>query len=1054
MKVSQIKTLAALEQTITAQQRLRKNDKNPVLTVSAGTCGRARGAVKVVDALRASLKKAKLDKKVKIRVTGCHGYCEAEPNIIIQPHDLFYQKVDPKDAALVVSETIRKKKLVPALLFHHPGTGKLAKKEKEIPFYAKQKRQVLGDNALIDPTSIDDYFSIGGYSALFKTLKKYSPEGVIAEVKTSGLRGRGGAGFPTALKWDLARKQPNPVKYVICNADEGDPGAYMDRSLLEGNPHRVLEGVMIGAYAIGAGEGIIYVRDEYPLAVKHVTIAIEALRKRGLLGENILGTGFSFDFRIVKGAGAFVCGEETAMIASIEGRTGEPRQRPPYPSVRGLNGKPTVINNVETWGNVPIVIAGGGAAFAKVGTPGSKGTKIFSLVGKINNTGLVEVPMGISLKEIIYDIGGGIPGGKRFKAVQTGGPSGGCLPASKLDLPIDYEGLAAAGSIMGSGGMIVMDEKTCMVDLAKYFLNFLRDESCGKCVSCREGTQRMWEIVSHIAEGKGKEEDIGILEDLAAACRDASMCGLGQTAANPVLSTLRYFKDEYRQHIRRKKCPAQVCKEIVSSPCQYVCPIGQEASTYIALIAAGKYEEAFQVIMKDNPLPSVCARVCHHPCELACRASESGEPISIRSLKRFVTDWAEKKGIRYVPEKVDQSREKIAIIGSGPAGLTAGYFLARKGFRPTVFEALSVPGGMLSVGIPDHRLPGPLVKKEIDLIKNSGVEIRLNKTLGRDITIDGLFKSGYKAVYCATGAGKSMRMGIPGEDAEGVLHSLEYLRQVNLGKTVKIGRRVVVVGGGNSAIDAARVALRDPVCKQVTIFYRRTKAEMPAIAEDVEAAIEEGVDIRFLTTPVKVLMSFGKAVGIECLKMKLGDLDASGRPKPVPIEGSNYIHKLDTLILAISERPDTSYIGEGDEINRHGENIVIDEETAMTTRAGVFAGGDAVTGPNMVVDAMAAGRKAAEMIAKYVTGKTLKPDYKLSRPSVYVPPPVLTEEEIQKARRPEMNRLSTRERTNNFNEVELGLPEKAAVREARRCLRCDLETEDGKAAIKAMKENS
>ena len=1052
MRVVPIKTLAVLEQTIAAHERLRKKDRRPILTVSAGTCGRARGALKVVDALRTSLRKAKLDKKVRLRVTGCHGYCEAEPNIIVQPHDLFYQKVDPKDAALVVSETIRKKKPVPELFFHHPATGKPAKRERDIPFYAKQKRLVLGDNARIDPTSIDDYFSIGGYSALAKVLRKLGPEDIIAEIKASGLRGRGGAGFPTALKWDLTRKQPGSVKYVICNADEGDPGAYMDRSLLEGNPHRVLEGIMIGAFAIGATEGVIYVRDEYPLAVKHVTIAIEALRKRRLLGPDILSAGFSFDFRIVKGAGAFVCGEETAMIASIEGRTGEPRQRPPYPSVRGLNGKPTVINNVETWGNVPIIISGGGAAFAKVGTPGSKGTKIFSLVGKINNTGLVEVPMGLALKEIIYDIGGGIPGGRRFKAVQTGGPSGGCLPAGKLDLPIDYEGLAAAGSIMGSGGMIVMDEKTCMVDLARYFLNFLRDESCGKCVSCREGTQRMWEIVSRIAEGQGREEDIGTLEDLAAACRDASMCGLGQTAANPVLSTLRYFKDEYRQHIRRKKCPAQVCKEIVSSPCQYVCPIGQEASTYIALIASGRYEEALRVIMKDNPLPSVCARVCHHPCELACRAGESGEPISIRGLKRFVADWAGKNGIRYVPPKIEQNREKIAIIGSGPAGLTAGYYLALKGFRPTIFEALSVAGGMMAVGIPDHRLPGPLVQREIADIKNAGVEIRLNKTLGRDITIDGLFKSGYKAVYCATGAGKSLRMGIPGEDAEGVLHSLEYLRQVNMGKTVPIGQRVVVVGGGNSAVDAARVALRDPDCEKVTIFYRRTKAEMPAIAEDVEAAVEEGVDIRFLVTPVKVLMSFGKAVGIECQKMKLGEPDASGRPRPVPVEGSNFVHKLDTLILAISERPDTSYIGEGDEITRHGENIVIDAETAMTTRAGVFAGGDAVTGPNMVVDAMAAGKRAAEMIAKYVEGKALKPDYKLSRPSLYAAPPALSDEEIQKARRPAMNRLSTTDRRNNFREVELGLTERAAVREARRCLRCDLETEDGKAALKAMKE--
>jgi len=1047
-KPTKIKTLQDLESIIATRTKARKADPRPVLTVSAGTCGQARGSLKVVRALRSSLKKAKLDQKVKVRVTGCHGFCEAEPNIIIHPHDLFYQKVDPKDADVIVIETVKKKKPVAGLLYKDPVTGKTAKKEKDIPFYTKQQRLVLGDNALIDPTSIDDYFSIGGYGALLKVLKKMEPGAVISEMKTSSLRGRGGAGFPTGVKWELTKKQSAAPKYIICNADEGDPGAYMDRSLLEGNPHRVLEGMMVGGYAIGASTGYVYARDEYPLAVKHVTIAIEALRKLGLLGKNILGTGFDFDIQIAKGAGAFVCGEETALIASIEGRTGEPRQRPPFPAARGLFGKPTVINNVETWGNVPLIISRGGEAFAKIGTSGSKGTKIFSLVGKINNTGLVEVPMGITLREIIFDIGGGIPGGKKFKAVQTGGPSGGCLPASKLDLPIDYEGLMAAGSIMGSGGMIVMDEKTCMVDIAKYFLNFLRDESCGKCVSCREGTQRMWEIVKRITEGQGKEEDLGILEDLAIACKDASMCGLGQTAANPVLSTLRYFKNEYRQHIQQKKCSALVCKEIVSSPCQYICPIDQEASTYIALIARGQYEAAFQVIMKDNPLPSVCARVCHHPCELVCRSGEFGEPISIRGLKRFVMDWADKTGITYTPEPVKQNREKIAIIGAGPAGLSAGYFLARKGFRPTIFEALSVPGGMLAVGIPDHRLPKPVVQKEVERIKDAGVEIRTNKILGKHFTIDGLFKAGFKVVFCATGAGQSMAMDIPGEDAEGVIHSLEYLRDVNLAGHAKVGRQVVIVGGGNSAIDAARAALRDKACEKVTIFYRRTKAEMPAIAEEVDAAIDEGIDIQFLVAPIKVITSYGKATAIECVRMKLGEKDASGRPKPVPIEGSNFVHELDTLILAISERPDTSYIGEGDEIRRHGENIIIDEDTAMTTRAGVFAGGDAVTGPSSVVDAIAAGKLAAETIEKHLTGRPLRRDHRLTRPSQYVKPWMLSEEELQITKRAKMIHLPPKDRHKNFKEVEIGLTEDTAVREARRCLRCDLETADGKSATK------
>jgi NADH-quinone oxidoreductase subunit F len=558
-----IKTAQELRGLIEKQAALRKADPRAVLTVSAGTCGQARGALKVIDSLKAAVKRENLVDKVNIRVTGCHGFCEAEPNIIIQPHDLFYQKVDPKNGKDIVEQTIIKNKVIDSLLFSEPETGEKAERIDEISFYRKQRRIILGDNALIDPTEIFDYFSIGGYLSFLKVLENLTPEEVIGVVTKSGLRGRGGAGFPTGKKWEIARRVPGDIKYIICNADEGDPGAYMDRSLLEGNPHRVLEGMMIGAYAIGAAEGHVYVRDEYPLAVENVTLAISQARRMGLLGKKILGSKFNFDIHISKGAGAFVCGEETALIASIEGRVGEPRQRPPFPATKGLWGKPTTINNVETWGNVPVIIERGPDWYAEIGTKGSKGTKIFSLVGKINNTGLVEVPMGISLREIIYDIGGGIPGGRTFKAVQTGGPSGGCLPDEMLDLPIDYESLTQAGSIMGSGGMIVMDDKTCMVDVAKYFLNFLRDESCGKCVSCREGTQRMWEIVHEITEGRGKSGDIELLEALAIATKDASLCGLGQTAANPVLSTLRYFKGEYEAHIKEKRCPAGVCKALI-----------------------------------------------------------------------------------------------------------------------------------------------------------------------------------------------------------------------------------------------------------------------------------------------------------------------------------------------------------------------------------------------------------------------------------------------------------------------------------------------------------
>jgi NADH-quinone oxidoreductase subunit F len=1046
--IKKIKSLKEFKQTIESQIQARKSEKKPVLTVSAGTCGQARGSLKVIESLEKVIKKENLEDKVRIRVTGCHGFCEAEPNIIIQPQNIFYQKVQPHDAEEITAQTIINNEIVDRLLYSDPISGKTATKEKDISFYKKQKRILLGDNALIDPTDINDYFSIGGYSSLIKVLSRMTPEAVIEAIIQSGLRGRGGAGFPTGKKWEFARKAKGDSKYIICNADEGDPGAYMDRSLLEGNPHRILEGMLIGAYAIGAEEGYIYVRDEYPLAVKHISLAITQAEKLGIFGENILGTGFNFQIHIYKGAGAFVCGEETALIASIEGKVGEPRQRPPFPAVRGLWKKPTNINNVETWGNIPLIIEKGAEWFSKIGTNGSKGTKIFSLVGKINNTGLVEVPMGITLREIIFDIGGGIPEGKEFKAVQTGGPSGGCLPQEKLNLPIDYESLTEAGSIMGSGGMIVMDENTCMVDVAKYFLNFLRDESCGKCLSCREGTQRMWEIVTDITEGRGKEGDIELLKTLAKATRDASLCGLGQTAANPVLSTLKYFKKEYESHIKQKKCPALVCKEIVSSPCQYICPIDQEASVYIALIALGKFEEALKIIRKDNPLPSVCGRVCHHPCETVCRAGEMGEPIAIRALKRFVTDWAVEKEYRIQNSPQEAEKERVAVIGAGPAGLTAGYHLNQKGYQVTIFEAHPVPGGMLAIAIPDHRLPKNILNSDIENIKSSGVAIKTNTTLGKDFSIDDLFKKGYRAVFIATGSHKSMKLKIPNEEAEGVIQAMELLKAVNLGKNVNLGEKVGIIGGGNAAIDAARVAIRNKNCKKVTILYRRTRKEMPAFEEEIDSAIEEGIKIQFLVTPTQVITQNEKVIGVECIRMKLGDLDASGRRRPIPIEGSEFKIKLDTLIPAIGERPDISFLTNSDNIKvSEWDTIVVDEETLLTDREGVFAGGDVVTGPYTVVDAIAAGKTAAESIEKYLEGKSIKKEYKLTRPSIYVKPVELSEEEIEKAKRPKMPVLSVSTRKKNFKEVELGFTEDIAIKEARRCLRCEWETKEGKKAL-------
>ena len=559
MKLNSPEELEKLREKILSD----RDPNKPCITLCSGTGCHAYGSEKVGSAIINELKKQGLEGKVDFRKSGCHGFCERGPIIVIYPAEICYLGVKIEDVPDIISKTIIEKKIIESLLYVDPTTGKKIVHESDIPFYKNQARIIFGSNRKIDPRNIEDYLALGGYSALAKALFQMSPERVLEEVKKSNLRGRGGGGFPTGRKWETTHNAPGEPKYVIVNCDEGDPGAYMDRSLMEGNPHSVIEGATIGAYGIGAHDGYIYVRQEYPMAVENTNIAMKQAEEFGFLGENILGSGFDFRIHVHRGAGAFVCGEESALIASLEGRIGEPRQRPPYPAVRGLWGKPTNINNVETWANIPLIIRNGAEWFASLGTRSSKGTKIFSLVGKVNNTGLVEVPMGIPLRDIIYKIGGGIPKGKKFKAVQTGGPSGGCIPESLIDLPIDFDELKKVGSMMGSGGMIVMDEDTCMVDIARYFLDFLKDESCGKCTSCREGIAQMHAILTDICEGRGKESDLELLEELAEVVKDTSLCQLGGTAPNPVLSTLRYFRDEYNAHIMDKKCPARVCKALI-----------------------------------------------------------------------------------------------------------------------------------------------------------------------------------------------------------------------------------------------------------------------------------------------------------------------------------------------------------------------------------------------------------------------------------------------------------------------------------------------------------
>ncbi len=533
------------------------------LMLCAGTGCVSNKSFEIKEALDRELSRQGLQEEIAVVMTGCNGFCAVGPLMTVMPDGIFYQQLTVEEIPHLVEEHFLKGRPVQRLMYVPPAEKRPIPKMMDIGFFSRQTLIALRNRGLIDPEKIDEYIARDGYKALAKALTCMAPEEIIQTVKDSGLRGRGGAGFPTGLKWELCRKAEAEPKYVICNGDEGDPGAFMDRSIVEADPHSVLEGMIVGARAIGAHEGYVYIRNEYPLAVERLQIAIEQARDYGLLGENILDTGFSFDVRVQKGAGAFVCGEETSLIASVEGRPPEPRQRPPYPVECGLWGKPTNINNVETWATVPPIILRGAEWFSSIGTEKSKGTKVFSLVGKINNTGLVEVPMGIALREIIYDIGGGIPNGKKFKAVQTGGPSGGCIPAELLDLPVDYERLTQAGSIMGSGGMIVMDEDTCVVDVARYFTRFTNNESCGRCTSCRDGSEVLLGILDRICEGNGKEEDIGVLEELGNAVKDASLCGLGQTLPNPVLSTLRYFRAEYEAHIKERKCPAGVCKSLI-----------------------------------------------------------------------------------------------------------------------------------------------------------------------------------------------------------------------------------------------------------------------------------------------------------------------------------------------------------------------------------------------------------------------------------------------------------------------------------------------------------
>ena len=982
--------------------------------------------------------------------SGCAGICNREPLVTIEKvgeEPVRYAEVDEEIARRIFREHVLGGKIHPELVFARGWEQKEMDFEgpsspvagethhiREIPFFGMQEPVVMRNRGLIQAEKIEEYIARDGYFAAAKALYQMAPVEIIAEVKKSGIRGRGGAGFPTGVKWDFAASSRGEIKYVLCNADEGDPGAFMDRCVLESDPHAVLEGMTIAAKAIGSHQGYIYCRAEYPLAVKMLNLAIHQAREYGLLGQNILGSGFDFDLEVYRGAGAFVCGEETALMTSIEGKRGTPRPRPPFPAVEGLWKKPTILNNVETLANIPQIILKGGAWYAGIGTRRSKGTKVFALTGDVRNVGLVEVPMGMSIGSIIYDIGGGIPKGKAFKAVQLGGPSGGCIPVQHLNAPVDYESITRLGAIVGSGGMIVMDEDKCVVDVARFFMEFCRDESCGKCTPCRVGTQKMLEILTRICEGEGKEGDIETLERWADILKNTALCGLGQTAPNPVLSTLRYFREEYESHIHDKHCPAAVCSALFKSPCMNACPIGMDIPSYTALIRAGRLSDAYRVLLKTNPFPSICGRVCNHVCESKCRRSTLDVPIDIKNLKRFITDNAPRPPEKPVPVT---RKEKIAVIGAGPSGLTAAKDLALRGYGVTVFDQFPEPGGMLRWGIPAYRLPRTVLKEEIDQVLNLGVELRCNTRIGEQISWAQI-NADFAVVYLAMGAQRSLMNNMEGQELSGVWGAIEFLRELNLGNTPPVGERVAVVGGGNSAIDASRSALRLGA-KEVTILYRRTRNDMPALEEEIRAAQTEGVKIRPLVAPLRAQGANGYLKEVVCQNMTLGDFDAGGRRKPMAKLGDEFVLPVDQLILAIGQQLDDPGSLEETGIQMAERSFVKIKEgwKSATPSPKVFAGGDMVTGPDTVVGAIAAGHRAAAEIDDAIRKWNGEPPFVSSEEEIEIP--FVIDEEIRECPRVLIGEADLSERIRDFREVELGFSREEALREASRCLRCDIQ---------------
>lgn len=1020
----------------------------PRIAVGLGTCGTGNGAGELYRALQEGIDRS--GQEVLLAGVGCFGACFQEPLVSVRTPTaplVLLHKARVNDAARIL-ESLATRVMPPDLIYckieewdHITAHVRYGQGYPEIsswdavPFFAGQKKIVLRNCGLINPEDIEEYIAVGGYQALYKVLIDGRPESVLEQVKASRLRGRGGAGFLTGNKWDFLSKARAGKKYIICNADEGDPGAYMNRNEIEGDPHAVLEGMMIGAYATGSSEGIIYVRAEYPLAVHRMTRAIEQAREYGLLGSNILNRGFDFDIDLVQGAGAFVCGEETALIASLEGEPGRPRPRPPFPAQHGLWGQPTDINNVETWCNIAPIILRGPGWFTEIGSLKSPGTKVFSLVGKVQNTGLVEMPLGTPLKRFVYDVGEGAVSGRRVLAVQTGGPSGGCIPSEMFDTPVDYENLAQLGSIMGSGGMVVLDEDNCMVDVARYFIEFTRSESCGKCVPCRVGLDKALRILNATTNGTGTLEQLAALEELARMIRECSLCGLGQSAPNPVLTTIRHFRDEYEDHILAHRCRAGVCQELALSPCESSCPLRMNIPRFLQLLQEDRLEDAFESVLMDNPLPASTGRVCQHPCDNRCRRQSFDEVVNMREVHRFIADSIYDSDLyepmvnRILLRKLPETGRNVAVVGAGPTGLTSAFYLAMLGHKVTVFEERGEAGGMLRFAIPEYRLPKAVLQRELDLIWRTGVKMAFKIKIGTDVSLNDLAER-FDAVFLSIGTWKESWLYLPGTELKGVYPALPLLESMARNAVDPVGKRVAIIGGGNAAIDSARSVLRSGA--EATIFYRRERKDMPAIDEEICAAEEEGVRFVFLAAPHRILGdSSGRVKALEIVKTLLGEYDSSGRRRPIPTDDVVRC-ECDSVILAVGETFDVDFCrASGLELKQDG-TIKVDRFTLETSRSNFYAGGDVITGASNVSNAMAGGKLAARRIDERLMGEgrweRLIPEFTCSE----------TPGEPSLSRRHSAPALPTSNRRNTQTEVVGTLTAEEAIEESRRCLRCDL----------------